>query len=156
MAIHVALNHRTSYTYDRPVTLGPQVVRLRPAAHCRTPILSYSLKVTPARHFVHWQQDQHGNHQARLVIPDKTQEFVVEVDLRAEISPVNPFDFFVEPGTEEYPFKYASDLQRDLELYLTPEAAGPKVSAFLKDISREKRGTVNFLTELNRCVRDAV
>ena len=49
MAIRVALNHQTTYHYDRPVLLSPQVVRLRPAPHCRTPVLSYSLNVTPNR-----------------------------------------------------------------------------------------------------------
>jgi uncharacterized protein (DUF2126 family)/transglutaminase-like putative cysteine protease len=156
MGIQVALNHRTQYRYDRPITLGPQVVRLRPAAHCRTPILSYSLNIIPNKHYIHWQQDQHGNHQARLVFPDKTSEFLVEVDLRVEISPINPFDFFLEPGTEEFPFEYGADLKRDLQLFLTPEAAGPKVSTFISETSREKRGTVSFLMELNGRVRDAV
>jgi uncharacterized protein (DUF2126 family) len=132
------------------------VVRLRPAAHCRTPILSYSLNLTPAKHFIHWQQDQHGNHQARVVFPEKTSEFVVEVDLRAEISAINPFDFFLEPGAEEYPFEYSPDLKRDLQLYLTPDLAGPKVSGFLNEISREKRSTVGFLTGVNQRVCDAV
>ena len=55
MAIHVALSHVTHYKYDRLVALGPQIVRLRPAPHCRTPILSYSLKIEPADHFINWQ-----------------------------------------------------------------------------------------------------
>jgi uncharacterized protein (DUF2126 family) len=156
MAIQVAINHKTQYKYDKAVTLGPQVVRLRPAAHCRTPILSYALNVTPARHFIHWQQDQHGNHQARLVFPDKTMEFTVEIDLRAELSSVNPFDFFLEPGFDEYPFEYDTDLKRDLQLFLSSESPGPKVIEFLNSIAREKQGTVAFLTNLNRRVRDAV
>ena len=96
MAIHVALNHKTSYRYDQLVNLGPQVVRLRPAPHCRTPILSYSLKITPREHFLNWQQDPQSNHQARLVFPERTREFVIEVDLVAEIAAMNPFDFSVQ------------------------------------------------------------
>ncbi len=100
MSIHVALNHKTQYKYDRPVLLGSQVVRLRPAPHCRTRILSYSLRVTPEKHFINWQQDPQSNFLARLVFSEKTREFVVEVDLVAEMSVLNPFDFFLEPSAE--------------------------------------------------------
>src|ERR1700691_1523650 len=113
MGIQVALNHRTQYRYDKAVYLGPQVVQLRPAPHCRTPILSYSLRVTPAEQILKWQLDPHHNHLARIIFPARTNEFVVEVDLVAELSPFNPFDFFLEPGVEEYPFKYSTDLAKD-------------------------------------------
>jgi transglutaminase-like putative cysteine protease len=95
MSIQVALNHRTQYRYEKPVSIGPQVVRLRPAPHCRTPILSYSLSVAPASHLLKWQFDLHNNYLARLLFPDKTDEFVVEVNLVANLSPFNPFDFLL-------------------------------------------------------------
>src|SRR5271156_2667271 len=156
MGIQVALNHRTEYRYDKAVTLGPQVIRLRPAPHCRTPILSYSLNVTPAEHLLNWQLDVHHNHLARVFFQNKTTEFVVEVDLVAELSRFNPFDFFLEPGVEEYPFEYAPELARDLEPYRSVEPAGPLLRAFLEDISVEKRGTIGFLVNLNRRVRDEI
>src|SRR6266446_8312776 len=96
MAIRVALNHKTEYHYDRLVSLLPQVVRLRPAPHCRTPILSYSLKVKPVDHFLNWQQDPYSNYLARLVFNKPARSFEVEVDLVAELTAVNPFDFFIE------------------------------------------------------------
>jgi uncharacterized protein (DUF2126 family) len=156
MGIQVALNHRTRYGYDKPVSLGPQVVQLRPAPHSRTPILSYSLKVTPARHFLSWQLDPHSNHLARLLFPDKTNEFVVEVDLTAELSPSNPFDFLLEPGFEDYPFEYVAEMARDLEPYRLVKPAGRRLHAFLDGLSRKKRGTISFLFELNREVRDEI
>jgi uncharacterized protein (DUF2126 family) len=129
---------------------------LRPAPHCRTPILSYSLHVTPGGHFLNWQLDAHNNYQARVLFPDKTNEFVVEVDLFAELTPFNPFDFFLEPGVENYPFGYALDLAKDLEPYLSVEPAGPLLQAFLRKLSRERRGTIGFLVDLNRRVRDEI
>src|SRR5580658_7531118 len=156
MRIQVALNHRTQYRYDKAVLLGPQIIQLRPAPHCRTPILSYSLSVTPVDHLLNWQLDPHHNHLARLLFPNKTDDFVVEVDLVAELSPVNPFDFFLEPGVEDYPFEYAPGLAKDLEPYRTVDPAGPLLQAFLQSISVEKRGTVGFLVDLNRRVRDEI
>jgi uncharacterized protein (DUF2126 family)/transglutaminase-like putative cysteine protease len=156
MGIQIALNHRTQYRYDREVSLGPQVIQLRPAPHCRTPILSYELKIIPARHFLNWQLDLHSNYLARLLFPDKTNEFAVEVDLVADLSAVNPFDFFLEPGIEEFPFKYEPDLAKDLEPYRSIEPAGPRLRAFLDTISREKQGTIAFVGDLNRRVRDEI
>src|SRR3954453_9547229 len=112
MGIRVAVNHRTHYRYDRPVALGPQWIRLRPAEHTRAAILSYSLKVTPGKHLIHWQQDAHNNHLARLVITDRTQQITVEVNIVAELAATNPFDSFLEPGSAERPFEYSPGPKR--------------------------------------------
>src|SRR5580692_1529047 len=118
MGIHVALKHRTHYRYDRAVSLGPQIIRLRPGQHCRTPILSYSLDIEPAEHSVSWQFDPSSNQHARVLFPKKTTEFAVEVNLVADMYPVNPFDFLIDPSAEEFPFQYASGIARDLHPYL--------------------------------------
>ena len=150
MSIHVALNHRTRYRYDRPVGLSPQIVRLRPAPHCRTRILAYSQKILPAEHFINWQQDPQSNYQARLVFPELTREFSIEVDLIAEMAVFNPFDFFLAPAAEKYPFKYDSNERRELVPYLVKAPATPLVSAYLNAISRERRRTIDFVVEVNR------
>ena len=156
MSIQVALNHWTRYRYDKAVSIGPQVIRLRPAPHCRTPILSYSLHVSPTNHLLNWQLDAHNNHLARLLFPDKTNEFVVEIDLFAELSPFNPFDFFLEPGVADYPFDYAPELAKDLEPYRSTDPAGPLFQAFLGRLSREMQGTITFLVDVNRRVRSEI
>ncbi|MEO0054456.1 MAG: hypothetical protein RLZZ50_403, partial [Verrucomicrobiota bacterium] len=152
MAIHAALHHKTSYRYDRPVGLGPQVVRLRPAPHCRTPIVSYSLRVQPEPHFINWQQDPHGNYQARLVFPEKTTRFSVEVDLVAEMAVYNPFDFFLEPSATEIPFAYEAATATELAPFLRKDdlAACPRLAAFLQTIDRTPRAAINFLVDLNQ------
>ena len=150
MAIHIALHHKTRYRYDRRVALGPQIVRLRPVPHCRTAILAYSLKVLPATHFINWQQDPQGNYLARLVFPEPTEEFVVEVDLVAEMAVLNPFDFFLEPRAEAYPFSYDVQAARELRPFLEVESPGPRLSAFLAEIPRETTRTMDFLVGLNQ------
>jgi uncharacterized protein (DUF2126 family)/transglutaminase-like putative cysteine protease len=149
VSIFVALHHVTHYKYDRPIDLGPQTIRLRPAPHTRTPILSYSLKVTPFNHFVNWQQDPQGNWLARFVFPEKATELKVEVDFTAQMTVVNPFDFFVEPYATSFPFQYTNDLKTELAPYLATSEQGPLLAAYLKEIPREADSTVNFLVDLN-------
>ncbi len=150
MSIHVALNHVTHYRYDRLVGLSPQVVRLRPAPHCRTRILSYSLKVLPADHFINWQQDPQSNYLARLVFPDETREFRVEVDLVAEMSVLNPFDFFLAPYAEQYPFKYESHERRELVPYLVKSPETPLFAEYLQGVARERCRTIDFVVGVNQ------
>nr|WP_315849005.1 transglutaminase family protein [uncultured Rhodoferax sp.] len=156
MSIHAALNHVTHYTYDRLVNLGPQVIRLRPAPHCRSKVVSYSLKVEPSTHFINWQQDPFANYQGRLVFPDKTTQFKVTVDLVVEMAVYNPFDFFLEPEAEEFPFKYTPELKQELLPYLAADPVTPLVQAYLDKIDRTKRRSVIFLVDLNTMVHKSV
>ncbi|MBN8428514.1 MAG: transglutaminase family protein [Xanthomonadales bacterium] len=149
MSIHVALHHVTHYHYDRAIHLGPQVVRLRPCPHSRTRVLSYSLKVAPEPHFINWQQDPQGNYLARLVFPEKTREFRVEVDLVAEMAVLNPFDFFLAPHAERFPFAYAEDERAALQPYLACQASGPLFDRYVAAVSREPVRSVDFLVALN-------
>jgi uncharacterized protein (DUF2126 family) len=149
MAIHVALHHKTHYRYDRSVALAPHVVRLRPAPHCRTPILSYSLTLAPKPHFINWQQDPHANYLGRVVFPEKARELLVEVDLVAEMSVFNPFDFFLEPAAEQFPFTYEPWLQKDLAPFLEVSADGAPLQEFVRTIDRRPRRTIDFLVDLN-------
>ncbi|MFT5025713.1 MAG: hypothetical protein ACI9CV_000463 [Ilumatobacter sp.] len=153
MGIHIGIEHRTTYRFDRPIQVHPHVVRLRPAPHCRTPILAYSLRVTPSEHFVNWQQDPFGNFMARLVFPEPAKVLDVTVDLIADLTVINPFDFFVEESAKAFPFAYEPQLAKDLEPYLQPDGpAGSELTKWLSGVRTPDSGTAiaDFLVEVNR------
>ena len=157
MPLHVALTHRTSYRYDRPIMLGPQVIRLRPAPHTRTPIVSYALHVEPKNHFINWQQDPQGNFQARVVFPEPVTHFDVAVDLVADMATINPFDFFLEPEAETWPFAYDPVLTEELAPFRRTPPPGPGLAALLAEIPRiEGQRTVDMLVDINRRVQERV
>ena len=156
MAIRVALHHQTTYHYDRLVALSPHIVRLRPAPHCRAPILSYTLGIQPHHHFLNWQQDPQGNYLARVVFPEPARALEVVVDLVTDLVVINPFDFFLEPSAENYPFVYEPWLEQELAPYLEALPAGPKLQAFLDSINRQPERTVAFLVQLNQRLRQDV
>lgn len=150
MGIRVALNHKTTYTYDRPVSLSPHVIRLRPAPHSRTPIHAYSIRITPEKHFANWQQDPQSNYILRTVFPDKTRELSFEVDLIADMTVINPFDFFLEPHAEEFPFNYEEWLASELRPFLRTGEQGPLFERYLEDIDKTPRHSVDFVVEINQ------
>ncbi|WP_101756795.1 DUF2126 domain-containing protein [Oceanicoccus sp. KOV_DT_Chl] len=156
MTIRVAINHRTSYKFDRPVNLSAHTVRLRPAPHSRTPIHSYSLKIKPQEHFINWQQDAFGNYLARLVFPEKCTEFEVDVEVIADMVTINPFDFFVEEYAEKYPFKYPAQLKKELLPYLEKLKEGKKFKKFLNGFDKKPRAINDFLVELNQYVEKEI
>ena len=167
MTIKVALEHRTAYAFDRPVKIYPHVVRLRPAPHSRTPIEAYSLKVEPEGHFLNWQQDAFSNYQARLVFPEPSSSLSITVSLVADLTAINPFDFFIEDWAEDYGFTYPDELREDLEVYLRPvgvtegEFSGAPVHPAVAEFAAANKPTsttriIDFLVSLNQAVRDAV
>jgi uncharacterized protein (DUF2126 family)/transglutaminase-like putative cysteine protease len=150
MTLHVSLTHRTAYTYDRRIGMGPQTIRLRPAPHCRTPILAYSLTVTPQVHWLNWLQDPFGNFQARVILPEPTREFSVTVDLVADMAVINPFEFFVEEEVRSWPFKYDPALAAELKPNMEPLPATPRLDRYIRDLGLGSKVTIDFLCDLNR------
>ncbi len=160
MTIKVALHHKTRYTFDRPIGIAPHEVRLRPAPHNRTPIESYSLNVKPAKHFLNWQQDPYGNWVARLVFPEKSRELEITVDLIADMTVINPFDFFVDPSAEQFPFVYSNENYRELTPYLEQVAPTPPLMAWIAKARtrflRKPISTIDLLIAVNHMVREDV
>ncbi len=167
MSTQAALFHRTRYEYDRRVSLHPQIVRLRPAPHTRTKIVSYSMRVTPAEHFINWQQDAFGNYMARLVFPEKTTEFEVVIDLVADLVAINPFDFFLEEGAYHAPFSYEAALRAELDPYLQRIDGGKHFKALCQWAKRlfqsgrdgatgEPLRTIDFLVQLNQKIQSDI
>ncbi len=156
MSIHAALTHRTSYRYERAVTLGPQTIRLRPAPHARTPILSYSLKIEPAGHFLNWQQDPQGNYLARVIFPERVTHFDVTVDLVADMATINPFEFFVEEYASAYPFAYEPALAQELAPFMAKPKPGPLLAKLLTEMPKRADVTVDMLVAINRTLSQRI
>jgi uncharacterized protein (DUF2126 family)/transglutaminase-like putative cysteine protease len=157
MATRIALTHRTTYEYDRPVRLGPHVIRLRPAPHTRTRIVSYSMRLEPENHFCNLNQDPFANYTARIVFPEPTRKFEVVVDLVAELIAINPFDFFLEEYAERFPFEYPADLRHELKPYLEPAEGGRLLkNLFVSEWPREAIRCNDLLVHLNRRVHGLV
>ncbi|MFT3996823.1 MAG: transglutaminase family protein [Asticcacaulis sp.] len=156
MTILTALHHVTDYRYERPITMGPQVIRLRPAPHTRAHVQSYRLKVEPENHFINWQQDPFGNWLARIVFPEKVSQFRVEVDLVLEIKVFNPFDFFLEDYATHVPFTYEAALKDELAPYLEIRETDDILMDYVRSVPEvnpatgEKWGTVDFLVDFNQ------
>ena len=153
MAIKVAIQHHTVYRFDRLTSILPHVLRLRPAPHCRMPVQSYSLKVQPGMHFINWQQDPFANYLARVVFPEKARELVIDVELIVDMTVINPFDFFLDEGVENFPFKYTNQLKKDLAPYLQINEKGPLLTAWMAKLPRSRRPIVDFLVGINQQVQ---
>ena len=156
MAIKASIYHLTHYKYDKPVRLGPQIIRLKPAAHSKTKVISHSLKVTPENHFVTLQQDPYGNYLSRYVFPDPVTEFKIEVDLVADMTVYNPFDFFIEEDAETFPFSYPEDIRDDLKIYMQPEPMSPALEAYINGIDLTPTRTIDFIVGLNARLQQKV
>lgn len=156
MSIRVALCHKTTYSYGEAVELTPQVVRLRPAPHCRTPILSYSLKIEPEEHFINWQQDPYGNFLARLVFPKPTRQFTVRVDLIADMTVINPFDFFLDEEVTKFPFEYSEIRRKELTPYLFCDPVEPPLAELIETVKKEDVTTIDYLVEINQALNQRV
>ena len=150
MTIRVAIHHNTYYQFDKRVSCSPHIVRLRPAPHTRTPLYGYTLNISPSDHFINWQQDPFGNYQARIVFPEKTDHISVEVEVLADMTVINPFDFFIEEDAEEFPFKYDAELKKELTPYLEIEEQGKYLMKWLKPFKNSKpMRTIDFLVAIN-------
>ncbi|MCG8670090.1 MAG: transglutaminase family protein [Pseudomonadales bacterium] len=156
MTIRVALRHLTDYQFDKPVQVYPHVLRLRPAPHSRTKIHGYSLKIKPENHFINWQQDPFGNFQARLVFPEKVKHLSFEVEVIADMTVINPFDFFLEEDAQEFPFEYDEQTSKELKPYLVVEEDGPLLKEWIKGITKESMKTNDFLVYINQAVEKEI
>lgn len=156
--MRILVQHTSRYRYPEPASLGPQLLRLRPATHAKARIESYSLKASAGE--LRWQQDAIGNFVGRLTFPGiRVTDLTVQVELAVEIRPVNPFDFTVDEFARELPFAYTAAQAKELGPFLDLEdpqlEVGPKARAFLDGLPKAG-GTVALLVELNRLVNRGI
>lgn len=156
MTARVSIRHETTYDFDRPATIMPHIIRLRPVPHSRTVITDYSLQVEPVSHFIHWQQDPFANHIARLVFTRPARRLRLTVKLTADLKPVNPFDFFIESSAEQYPFQYEQRMHKALLPCLEIVDRSDSMTHWVEGADRQRQPTIEFITAENRRVRDAV
>lgn len=152
----VVLKHQTYYEYDRSVFLGPHFVRLRPAPHCPVPISKYFLQLLGVEHSLHWLQDPYGNFQARVTFPSPTNVLNIEVEVEAEIRPVNPFNFFVEAYAAKYPFSYEPALAKELGLFLERNESGILLQNYVDKFLNKELYITDFLCSINQDLRQTV
>jgi uncharacterized protein (DUF2126 family)/transglutaminase-like putative cysteine protease len=150
MSVRIAITHQSIYHYDKFVTVGPHLIRLKPAPHCLAHCLAYSLKVSPSEHYIHWQQDPFNNHIARLVFKKPTNHLNVSVELLVDLSPVNPFDFFIEPYAACYPFRYESSLYNALEPYLAIDDEPISFQNWIHQFEKQNIPLLDFLIMVNQ------
>lgn len=157
MTIRVAIHHQTDYRFDQSVEIFPHIIRLKPAAHCRTPIYSYSLKILPKQHFINWQQDPFGNYLARLVFPNPSKRLKIEVEVVIDMVTINPFDFFVDESAKSFPFKYSKQLQKELIPYLEQSESCSELMQWLDDFEKkDNEAIIDFLVRLNQCLQQSI
>lgn len=156
MTTQVTIQHLTRYRFDRSVDIMPHMVRLRPAPHCRTPIVHYRLGIQPDSHFLHWQQDPFSNHVARLVFSEPATHMEIDVELTAQLTPFNPFDFFLDPAATGFPFQYPDTLLRGLAPYMDIDESDEELLAWVRDGGTSFRETIGFLVEENRRTHQAI
>ncbi|WP_101756807.1 transglutaminase family protein [Oceanicoccus sp. KOV_DT_Chl] len=156
MSIRVALKHSTDYRYSDPVLLFPQLIRLRPAPHCRTEIQHYHLNISPAEHLQYWQQDAFNNHILRVMFSQLISEFSIEVDIIANIQTINPFDFFIDDDASLWPLVYSAEMAQDLAPYLNVQAAGAEMQQFLNSLSTSNIGIVDFLLYVSQALLNRI
>ena len=126
MPIRVSLHHQTTYDYDKSVSIFPQTIRLRPAAHCRTPIESYSLRVEPRAAF----SELAAGPVRKLPGPARVSGAAAGIGvwrscLCAELTVINPFDFFLDEYAEQWPFTYDAVADRGVASLPGQPDAGP-------------------------------
>lgn len=150
--MNVVLTHTTKYRYSSEVKLGPQIIKLRPAPHCRTSITKYQLDIQPTSFLIEWQQDEFLNHVAKVTFTEKTDFFDINVKITADLKPINPFDFFLDPSAVYHPFNYEESLKNELSQYLTVSEVGPLFKLFVEKIPQERRRSIEYIVYLNQLV----
>ncbi|MGI9212205.1 MAG: transglutaminase family protein, partial [Methylococcaceae bacterium] len=156
MSTLVALLHHIEQTYGSRRTVPTHWLRVRPAPHTRPDITAYTIKVTSEPHFLNWVRDPFENYIARLDLPEPVASLGLTVELLADLTPINPFDFLTEPEAAHYPFDYSEQTRKELAPYLNMPPPGSRLTAWLKRLDRSPGYIVEVLSRINKTVHEQV
>ena len=150
MSTLIALTHTLEQRFERHVLLPTHWLRLHPAPHTQASIRAWSLKVGSEPHFLNWVRDPYENHLARLDLPEPVASFRLTMDLLADLKPINPFNFLIEPYAGSYPFAYPDQLRKELNPYLHLPESGPRLARYLTALNRESGYLVKKLGDITQ------
>jgi len=118
------IHHSTTYRYNRPVSLRPHQMMLRPRESRELRLRSIDLTITPGA-VVTWAHDVAGNMVATATFHDMTDNLVIESLAEIELDAVAWPVFDVAASAIFYPFQYSADEWTDLGALTTPQYPDP-------------------------------
>ena len=114
----VKIKHLTHYYYDRPITLGPQSIRLNPSRYYPIEINDFSIDINPKPVSLEWFNDIYNNSIASAVFSQSTMELHINVSLSAKLRPLNIINFELPYIYQKYPFFYPSNERKEILTFL--------------------------------------
>lgn len=122
--VRLAVHHRTTYRYRRPVVFGPHRLMIRPRDGHDLRVVESVLTTSPPAE-VRWTYDVFGNSIATAhfaaMAPTLTIESRLVVDRFLDLEPSRE----IEPSARSFPFRYSDDDILDLGALRVPQEPDP-------------------------------
>jgi transglutaminase-like putative cysteine protease len=154
-ATRMSVRHQTTYTYSKPVWLGPHVFRMLPRSDGMLRLLRQDLRVEPEPLRLSPCLDAECNAVVHAWFEGTTQRLTVVSAFEVELLRENPFDYLLSPLAQKLPIQYADELDSVLGQYVACQDDGEAVAKFAREIAADAGSdTLEFLSLLNRRIYD--